>query len=92
MLNPCQEYNKKRLGKTIRMFRRLAGLTLEELSTLTHVSSKTLARIEYASTSITVSTLYDIAVAVGVSPAQILERADNHTHVADEEHWPNEAY
>ncbi len=65
LTNPEEELHKA-VGKTIRRIRKEHGLTLKQLSRRTSLSVSLLSQIERAESSASVSSLYKIAVALGV--------------------------
>lgn len=65
LINPEAELHKS-VGQNIRRIRKEHGLTLKQLSRRTSLSVSLLSQIERAESSASVSSLYKIAVALGV--------------------------
>jgi len=65
LINPEAELHKS-VGQNIRRIRKEQGLTLKQLSRRTSLSVSLLSQIERAESSASVSSLYKIAVALGV--------------------------
>lgn len=63
------------IGQNIRIYRRANHITLEELAERIHKSKATVGKYEHGSISLDADTLYDIALALRVAPAQLLEPA-----------------
>ena len=80
----------KKLGNELRTLRKQQGYTIDEIAKMVDISAKTLARIEKAESSVTVSKLFALADVLGVSPDEMLRHAVQTTasHEAD---WPEEA-
>jgi transcriptional regulator with XRE-family HTH domain len=60
------------LGRSLRAARRRAGLTMDALAELSGVSQPHLSQMENGRVSPSISTLYRLANALGVSPQQLL--------------------
>jgi DNA-binding XRE family transcriptional regulator len=60
------------LGRSLRAARRRAGLTMDSLAEMSGVSQPHLSQMENGRVSPSISTLYRLANALGVSPQQLL--------------------
>ena len=63
------------IGQNIRIYRRANHITLEELAARIHKSKATVGKYEHGSISIDADTLFDIAQALRVSPALLIEQS-----------------
>jgi transcriptional regulator with XRE-family HTH domain len=61
------------LGRNVRKYRKIAGLTMMELAGKIDTDFSQVTRIERGLRNSTVSTIFDIAAALNVKPAQLLE-------------------
>ncbi|MBQ3652522.1 MAG: helix-turn-helix transcriptional regulator, partial [Clostridia bacterium] len=61
-----------RIGGNIRIYRRANRMTLSELAEKINKSKGTVGKYEQGSIAVDMDTLYEIAAALGVSPAQLL--------------------
>lgn len=64
---------QKKAGEKIRLYRKLKGLTLEELASQIHKSKSILSKYELGDSVFDMDTLYQIAEALDIDPAQLLE-------------------
>jgi len=63
---------RRLVGRNALHFRRLRGLTQEQLSEKTGLTQQYLSGLEQGRRNPTVVTLYDLAQALGVSPADLI--------------------
>ena len=63
---------RQMIGNNIRTFRRAKRMTLDTLAEKIHKSKATVGKYEQGAISLDVDTLSEIAVVLGVSPAQLL--------------------
>ncbi|MBE6070267.1 MAG: helix-turn-helix transcriptional regulator [Clostridium lundense] len=63
------------IGKNIRTYRRASRMTLDTLAAKIHKSKATVGKYEQGSIAVDADTLYDLAQAFGISPAQLLSEA-----------------
>ena len=71
------------VGQAIRAYRQRLGLSQSELASETGLDRKTVNRIERGHHSMRVSTLFDLAGALGVAPEDLL-RGDEEEHGDDD--------
>lgn len=76
---PAQPAEENGLGRRVARFRQLRGLSLRALAASADVSSSFISQLENGRTNASISSLRRIALALGVSPAQLLEDAAGHT-------------
>lgn len=67
------------LGRRVAGFRKLAGMSLRGLAAAAGVSSSFLSQLENGRTNASVGSLRKIALALGVTPAQLLDDSAAHT-------------
>lgn len=63
---------QKQVGEKIRMYRKLRRMSLEELANLIHKSKSILSKYELGESVFDMDTLYAIAEALDIEPAQLL--------------------
>ena len=64
---------RKYIGKQIRMYRKVQGLTLQQLADMIHKSRATVSKYETGEISVDVDTLYDISFALRISMNQLTD-------------------
>jgi quercetin dioxygenase-like cupin family protein/DNA-binding XRE family transcriptional regulator len=69
---PAEEHLGTVIGRSLRAARRRAGLTMDALAELTGVSQPHLSQMENGRTSPSISTLYRLANALGVTAQELL--------------------
>lgn len=62
------------IGTNIRTYRRAGKMTIDELADRIHKSKATVGKYEQGSISVDVDTLFELAAALGVSPALLLQQ------------------
>ena len=67
------------LAKNIRELRKNKNLTIEQLAFKMEADYSQLSRMERGKVNFTISILFDVAIALQVRPAQLLENIDLHT-------------
>ncbi|MBK0421696.1 cupin domain-containing protein [Leucobacter sp. CSA2] len=70
---------ERELGERIAAFRELRGMSLRAVAAAAGVSSSFLSQLENGRTNASIASLRKIAVALGVSPAQLLDDSSAHT-------------
>ena len=66
-------------GETVKYFRRMKGLTQQELADIANVSKKTIANIEAGKSKIDIDTMLRIASRLGI-PAPLVFREESHAY------------
>ncbi|MHB8206932.1 helix-turn-helix domain-containing protein [Mucilaginibacter sp.] len=61
------------MAKNVRKYRKEKKLTIQELSNIANLEYAQLSKIERGLANSTISTLFEIANALGISPGQLLE-------------------
>lgn len=75
----------KHIGKQVRMYRKVHGLTLQQLADLIHKSRATVSKYETGEISLDVETLYDISKVLRINVNQLMD------YQAEEELIPAES-
>ena len=73
MSSEIENYAKSIVGKNLKKYRLLSGISYRNLATLAFTDTSQIQRIEKGEISCTVSTLFKLANALGIKPAQLLE-------------------
>lgn len=69
------------IGARIRIYRKAIGFTMEDLALAIHKSKSTISKYECGDVSIDAETLFDIADALQISVAQLVDYREKTTHV-----------
>ncbi len=75
-MTPHAEEVRTYLGANVRRLRNERGLTQEALAEAVGVELRTVARIEAGTANVVLSTLVDLADALGVKPGALLKQAE----------------
>ncbi len=67
------------LGEIVNKYRKLRGLSVRGLASAAGVSSSFVSQIENGRTNASISSLRKLAVALGVTPAELLDGSNGHT-------------
>lgn len=79
-----KELNKKEMGARIRARRESLGMSRETLAKMIPVSAKTISNIEYGEKGISISNLYKLKQALGVSVDFLLDGDDAYAGMEEE--------
>lgn len=79
-----KELNKKEMGARIRARREALGMSRETLAKMIPVSAKTISNIEYGEKGISISNLYKLKQALGVSVDFLLDGDDAYAGMEEE--------
>ena len=73
-----QKHSKeyKSIGQTIKKYRKLRGLTQEQLADRINVDYSHISKMELATVGISLDKLFDIANALGIPPYKLLQFKD----------------
>ena len=76
------EQLSKDIGSRIRLYRKNRRMSMEALAALVHKSKASISKYELGQTTLDVATLVELATALQVSPAQLLDGRDLTAHSA----------
>lgn len=72
-----RDVRRRALGQALAQARQQSGLTQGELAAVSGVSRPTISRLEQGTSSISSDRLWELAIAVGTTPAAIFEAAQS---------------